>query len=356
MKKINIIFLLILAVALLASCDLVKRYNGNTIPEHKKAETKIRPKTDEEALRQDTTGEVAEANQQDAAAQPEADKEAVIQDAAGDAEKVKPEAAEGVAEANQQDAAAQSEADKEAPIQADSESSAGGEAANQAANQEVLDKTEAERVTAEAAEKAEEARAASAASARAATEAAKAAAEATEAEKAFNAFKARVGRYKRGLEGLKTKFNKLASKNEVLIPAQVRGIKDADREKIHSSLGYSNIAHKDLNEAIAALKLSVGSKDEEIEVATNVLKVLVDFDDQAQIMFNGRLKDENLETIKDDRSGIEGTVKEFDAFIKARSAFIKSVQRILRTAVSKKNDARKVKEELSKITQLVTQF
>ncbi|UGQ16811.1 hypothetical protein [Borrelia sp. RT5S] len=326
MKKINMILPLVLAVALVASCNLGKLGNGGTKPENTKT-LGAKTNKNETALNE----AVPEQNEV------ETGEDGLVEDVEEELgamdEIVQADGNEAVNEAKEADnekvAGKDDNVEAIGNVKAADVSKAEGEAGK------ADDENQARKVEEDAKKKA-------------------AAAAKAEAEKAFRVLNAKINKYKRGLEGLKTRFNKLATKNEVEIPSEIRSVIKADKDKIHASLGHSNTAIQALNKAIKTLSIDSG-KTTEIKVVSDVFKILVDLEDTTRKIFNELLRDNILEKIKSDKSEIDELGKIFDSFTKPRSNFIKNVQRIIRTAATK-NDATRVREELKKIIELATKL
>ncbi|WKC58678.1 hypothetical protein [Borrelia sp. P9F1] len=321
MKKINIMLSLVLTVALVGSCNLGKFDDAGTTPEDTKT-LATKP------LQGETAPEQAEVKTADG----------------GLADDVEERLVDVVGEVTQADNKEVADDANNAEEVADKDENA-EEGAN--VNVDGVVKAVGEAGKADDADQAKKAK----------EDAQRAAAAKAEAEKAFRTFKARISKYKRGLESLKTKFDKLASKTEVEIPPQIRSVTTADKDKIHASLGYNNAVNQDLNKAIRALQLGGGSKDEEIKIVSDLLKMLVDLDDATKKIFEDLLRDNILEQIKSDKSKIDEIDKMdkmFDSFTRPRSAFVRNVQKIIKTAATKR-DAASVKAELKKIIELATQ-
>nr|WKT13964.1 hypothetical protein LKV13_04955 [Borrelia sp. BU AG58] len=174
---------------------------------------------------------------------------------------------------------------------------------------------------------------------------------ATPEEIALTVIKGKRDDYKKRVDGLKAAFDALGAtaKQEVRIPAEVTGFEDTDRDKIHSSLDYDNETIKNLNESINALKLSENGTGGKIDTVTGVLALLDTLGIMTNKILNERLKDENLEKIKNDKTKLEKAEEGLDEFIAARDGFINKVKEIVATAVSKKNGADAVAEELDNI-------
>nr|WKT13963.1 hypothetical protein LKV13_04950 [Borrelia sp. BU AG58] len=141
-------------------------------------------------------------------------------------------------------------------------------------------------------------------------------------------------------------------KNEIRIPPKVTGITEAaDQSKIHASLGYDSKTNYNLNKVITALYSAP-----EINMVSDLLKMLVDLDEVTNKILNELLKDENLEKIKNDKTKLEKAEEGLGRFIVSRRLFIRKVQKAIQEAKDNSNisDAAenflKLKEKLKKIT------
>ncbi|UGQ17969.1 hypothetical protein [Borrelia sp. RT1S] len=325
MKKINMILPLVLTVALVASCNLGKLGNSSTKPENTKT---LGAKTD----KNETTLNEAAPEQDEV----ETGEDGLVEDAE--------EAVGAMDEIAQAD---DREAVEEAK-EADNEKVAGrGENAEATGNVKTADAVKAEGEAGKADDENQ---------ARKVEEDAKKAAEAAkvEAEKAFRVLSTKINNYKKLMERSKTRFDSASSETSVAIPAEVKakGFKDEDQPKIHASLGYSNTVNQDLNKAIKTLSIGSG-KDEEIKVVSDVFKILVGLEDATRKIFDELVTEDILGRIKSDKSKIDELGRIFDSFAKPRTAFVRDVQRTIKTAATK-NDATGVREELKKIIELAT--
>ncbi|UGQ17970.1 hypothetical protein [Borrelia sp. RT1S] len=193
------------------------------------------------------------------------------------------------------------------------------------------------------------------------------AATADEAEKEaiLKELKTKRDGYKKEIADLKAKFEKEASRNEVTIPEVLKKELEKYKDQIHASLGYDNETHKNLNEAIKALKLDTttngNKKEEELKIVYYVLGMLITLDEATTRILDKMLSDEMLEKIKNDKDALEGSVAELGKFIGSRDAFIRITQKAAKAAATaaagaaeNKADLTKVKAELNKIIAAAT--
>ncbi|UGQ17977.1 hypothetical protein [Borrelia sp. RT1S] len=175
----------------------------------------------------------------------------------------------------------------------------------------------------------------------------------TAEEVAFDGLKTKRDNYKNKMAKLKTDFEASSSQNKVEIPSQEKDLTIRDQARIHSSLDYNNGIIKDLDDSIKALGLDT-SKQKEVDMVSEILHTLAAFDDTTKDVLDIYLKNETLETVKNDKDKLDKLTAELDKFISARDGFIREVQGIVKRAVSSKSDFEQLKRELGKINDLST--
>ncbi|UGQ16802.1 hypothetical protein [Borrelia sp. RT5S] len=176
----------------------------------------------------------------------------------------------------------------------------------------------------------------------------------TAEEVAFDGLKTKRDNYKNKMAKLKADFEASSSQNKVEIPSQEKDLTIEDQARIHSSLDYNNGIIKDLDESIKALGLVDIGKQKEVDMVSEILHTLAAFDDTTKDVLDIYLKNETLETVKNDKDKLDKLTAELDKFMSARDGFIREVQDIVKRAVSSKSDHAQLKKELGKINEVST--
>ncbi|UGQ17978.1 hypothetical protein [Borrelia sp. RT1S] len=116
------------------------------------------------------------------------------------------------------------------------------------------------------------------------------------------------------------------------------------------ALNYLITTHKELDDSIKALRLGSGNKKAEIDIVTGVLLLLAAFDDETRTFLGSKLKDDNLEKVKGNKSEIERVAALLNEFITKRDLAMQDIKTYVKEAESKIGNEAQVMDEFSNIS------